>query len=188
MPRQLKFAIILPMLMACAFVVVVRWQRHLDVQVLPKREYPFASSVTSAYLGLNAPAVLFEGICKASFPIERLNQPPSSLFGIGVGQILFLTGVLALWFFVGLSLDRRNGQRISSHSGTTFWTLLSTLGLLVAATVLLGGAVFLIAHRPSGNNIGDVVQGIFWLGWSVLMAYVSGRRIFARLHRTNQSS
>jgi hypothetical protein len=186
MPK-LRLAIILPILMACTFVVVIRWQRHVDVQLPPKREYPSVSSVTSAYLGLNAPAVLFEAACKVILPIDRLNQPPSSLFGIGIGQLLFFAGVVVLWFTVGLSLDHRSDRQTSAHTKMTVWRMVGAWLLLIFAIVLFGGAVFLMKHRPSGSPVGDILQAILWLGWSLLLTCVSGTKILRRFIAHHES-
>jgi hypothetical protein len=129
MPK-LRFAVILPILIVLLDFPVTLWQRHVEVQAPPKREYPIVSPVTSAYLGLNAPALLFRWMCETTLPIYRLDHAPPTLFGIGAGQLLFFTGVVLLWSTVGVFFDRRRGCQIRQHTGTTVWRLLGTLLLL----------------------------------------------------------
>ena len=175
MPK-LRLSVILPILIVCLDFPVALWQSHVDVQQPPKHEYPIVSTVTLAYLGLNAPVVIFKGLCVATLPIYRIDHDPPTLFGIGAEQLLFFTGAVLLWFTVGLSFDRRRSSRMPRQTATTVWRVLGTLLLLAFAILLFGGAVFVMKHRPSGNLIGDVLLGILCFGWSVLFAVASAMR------------
>ena len=175
MPK-LRLAVILPILIVCLDFPVALWQSHVDARQPPKHEYPIVSTVTLAYLGLNAPAVVFKGLCIATLPIYRIDHPPPTLFGIAAGQLLFFTGVVLLWFTVGLSFERRRGSQMHRQAATTIWRVLGTLLLLAFAILLFGGGVFVMRHRPSGNPVGDVLQGILWFGWSVVFAVASAMR------------
>jgi len=181
MPK-LRLAIILPLLIVCLDFPVALWQSHVDGEQLPKHEYPIVSPLTLAYLGLNAPAVVFKGLCVTMLPIYRIDHAPPTLFGIGAGEILFFTGVVLLWFTVGLFLDRRSGQT-HRQSATTVWRVLGTLLLLALAIWLFGGGAFVMRHRPSGNQIGDVLQGVLWFGWSAVFVIASAMR-HIDFHRT----
>lgn len=174
MPK-LRLAIILPILIVCLDFPVALWQRHVDGQQPPKHEYPIVSPLTLAYLGLNAPAVVFKGVCVTTLPIYRIDHAPPTLLGIAAGEILFFTGVVLLWFAVGLFLDRRSGQ-LQRQTATTVWRVLGTLLLLAFGVWLLGGGAFLLRQRPTGNPIGDVLQGILWFGWSAVFVIASAMR------------
>jgi|SRR5215831_15992947 len=181
MPK-LRLAVILPMLIVCLDFPVALWQIHVDAQQPPKHEYPIVSPLTLAYLGLNAPAVIFKGLCVTTLPIYRINHAPPTLFGIGAGEILFFTGVVLLWFSVGLFLDRRRDQ-MHRQTATTVWRVLGTLLLLAFAILLFGGGAFVIRHRPSGTPIGDVLQGLLCFGWSAVFVIASAMRhvnVFSR--------
>ena len=175
MPK-LRLAVILPILIVCLDFPVVLWQSHIDAQQPPKHEYPIVSPVTVAYLGLNAPALIFRGLCEATLPIYRMDHAPPTLFGIGAGQLLFFTGVVLLWFTVGLFLDRHRSSQMHWQTPTTIWRVLGTLLLMAFAILLFGGGVFVMRHRPTGNPVGDVLQGILWFGWSLVFAVASAMR------------
>jgi hypothetical protein len=175
MPK-LRLSVILPILLVCLDFPVALWQSHVDAQQPPKHEYPIVSTVTLAYLGLNAPAVVFKGLCVATLPIYRIDHDPPTLFGIGAEQLLFFTGAVLLWFTVGLSFDRRRSSPMHRQTATTIWRALGTLSLLAFAILLFWGGVFVMRHRPSGNPVGDVLQGILWFGWSVVLAVASAMR------------
>jgi len=175
MPK-LRLAVILPILIVCLDFPVALWQSRVDAQQPPKHEYPIVSPVTSAYLGLNAPAVIFRGLCEAALPIYRIDHAPPTLFGIGAGQLLFFTGVVLHWFTIGLFLDRRRSSQMHRQTPTTIWRVLGTLLLLAFATLLLGGGVSVMRHRPTGNPVGDVLQGMLCFGWSVVFVVASAMR------------
>jgi len=175
MPK-LRLAVILPILIMCLDFPVALWQSHVDAEQHRKDEYPIVYTVTLAYLGLNAPAVVFQGLCVATLSIYRVDHDPPTLFGIGAGQLLFFTGVVLLWFSVGLFLDRRRICPVHRQTATTVWRVLGTLLLLAFAIVLFGGGVFVMRHRPSGNPVGDVLTGVLWFGWSVVFAVASAMR------------
>ena len=180
MPK-LRLAVILPILILCFDFPVALWQSHVDAKQPPKHEYPIVSTVTLAYLGLNAPAVIFKGLCIATLPIYRIDHAPPTLFGIGAGQLLFFTGVVLLWFTVGLFLDRHRSSQMHPQTPTTIWRVLGTLLLLAFATLLLAGGVFVMRHRPTGNPVGDVLQGMLCFGWSVVFVVASAMRHIAAL-------
>lgn len=175
MPK-LRLAVIFPILIVCLDFPVALWQRHVDALQPPKHEYPVVSAVGLAYRGLNAPAVVFEGLCVATLPIYRIDHAPPALFGIGAGQLLFFTGVVLLWFTVGLFLDRRRSSQMHPQSPTTIWRVLGTLLLLTFAILLFGGGVFVMKHLPRSDAVGDVLQGVLCLAWSLVFAVASVMR------------
>lgn len=174
MPK-LRLAIILPILIVCLDFPVAIWQSHVGGQQPSKHEYPIVSPLTFAYRGLNAPAVVFQGLCVTMLPIYRIDHAPPTLFGIGAGELLFFTGVVLLWFTVGFFFDRRSGQ-IRRQTATTIWQVLGTLLLLAFAIWLFGGGAFVMRHRRSGNAIGDVLQSTLWFGWSAVFVIASAMR------------
>jgi uncharacterized membrane protein YdcZ (DUF606 family) len=139
---KLRFAVILPIGMTLTFVLVALLQDHMGAQLSSKREYSAASVVASAYFGLNAPAVLVEQACKTIFPIDRIDEPPLSVFSVGVERLIFLAGVIGVWFVVGLSLDRRRYHQ-TAHRKMTFWRALRMFAVLILALALFGGGLYL---------------------------------------------
>jgi hypothetical protein len=175
MPK-LRLAVILPILIVCLDLPVALWQSHVDAQQPPKHEYPIVSPVTLAYRGLNAPALIFRGLCEAALPVYRIDHDPPTLLGVGSGQLFFFAGVVLLWFTVGLSFDRRRSCEMHRQTATTIWRVLGTLLFVAFAMLLFGGGVFVIRHRPAGNPVGDVLQGILFFGWSAVVAVTSAMR------------
>lgn len=86
-----------------------------------------------------------------------------------------------LWFTVGLFLDRRRSSQMHRQTPTAIWRVLGTLLLLAFAILLFGGGVFVTRHRPTGNPVGDVLQGILFFGWSVVFVVASAMRHVATL-------
>jgi hypothetical protein len=167
--------------MVCAAFPVARWQRHLDAHLVPKREYPVVSNVTSIYHGLNAPAILFAWLCQAALPVDRVNHPPLSIFGTDSGQLLFFSGVVALWFTVGLFFDHRKEHRIHPRIELTLWQILRSLLLMVFAILLFYGGVFAIRARHT--PVGDLLNGVLWLGWSLSLGLASSLKLLTGFHR-----
>lgn len=172
---RLKLAVILPILMVCIYLPLELWQSHVEAQQPPQHERALISHVTSAYLGLNAPARLFEVLCEEMLPIYRIDHTPPTLLGIGAGRLLFFTGVVVLWSSVGLFIDRHRDCRMP-HTATSVWRILGTLSLLGLAMLHFGGGVFVIRHRPAGIPVGDFLQGISCFGWSLVFAVASVMR------------
>ncbi len=179
---KLRFAVIFPILMLFIAFSVARWQRYVDSQSPPKHEYPTLSKVTSLYRGVNAPAMLFEGLCMTFLPIDRLNHPPSSFLGIPARQLLFFSGVVVLWSIVGQTFDRRK-DKTHLHTETSLWKFVRSLSVLAFAIVLFFGGVSSIRGRESINPIGDMLQGILCIGWSLSLAAASGPRFLTGFNR-----
>jgi hypothetical protein len=185
---KLKLAIILPIFMLCLAFPVSWQQGRVDARLLPKREYPVISHATSVYRGLNGPAVLFEGLCRAVLPIDRVDHPPLVFLGVSAGQILFFIGIALLWFGTGLSFDRRLGSQ--SHPGAewTLWRIAGNLLLLAFAITLFGGGVFAIRHGNSDPIEDHLIQGILFLGWSIVLALASGHKLATGFYRMRSRS
>jgi hypothetical protein len=104
---KLRFAIGLPILALCGAFAVARWEHHIQAHLPPTQQHPFISTATLVYEGINAPALSFKGVLHSvSSYLSRRSCAPS-VFGLGIGELLFLTGVVVLWFIVGLALDYR---------------------------------------------------------------------------------
>lgn len=108
--RNLKFGFILPLSQLCIAISLLEWGRR----ILGPRglDTIYVSTPTLFCFGLNAPAMLFE--LPVLFAIPNPNTIPSaleyhlvefSLFGRSARELLFLVGVVVLWF-----LDRTNAR------------------------------------------------------------------------------
>ena len=86
--------------------------------------------------GINAPARLLAAM---SFFFQRVDHAPPMIFGLGLDYVLFLIGVVALWFLVGSVL----GKRRSSPEPRPVWS--GAKLLLVGVPLSLMGALFLYA-------------------------------------------
>lgn len=138
MPR-LRFAIILPIVLLCCAFPVARWEHYVQGQMPPKREYPYQATPTLIYKGINAPALFFETLCITHLPIYRVNHEPPSFLGVGIQDLLFLTGVAVLWWIIGLMLDRRRGSNARlERKMTAFRVLLNSLAIFSRNYVSVG--------------------------------------------------
>jgi hypothetical protein len=180
MPK-IRFAIILPIFMLCAAFAVARWEHQVQADVPTKREYPLNPTATLVYNGINAPAMIFSKLCVELFPIYRVDRTPASFVGLGVEECLFLFGVVVLWSVVGLALDRRrcpNGLLHRTTSGRVLFRLfLVALGTLLFYT----GLIPLRNPRNSTNPLGNVMEGLLFLVWSLVLALPAGLAVFKKV-------
>jgi hypothetical protein len=179
---KVRFAVLLPVLMICAALAVERWQGHVRDSVPPKGEYPFVSTATLVYQGINAPALLFSKLSIEFLPIYHITRTPSSFLGVGVERMLFFLGVAILWLLLGMWLDRRRQTKATSQRMATPTTVL--IGLVEGAVGITLVYVGLYPFRNPGsstNPFGDVAKGVLVIVWGISLMVLCGSAVFRRV-------
>jgi hypothetical protein len=115
----------------------------------------------------------------------------SKVLGFYSEDLLFLAGVVALWFLIGEEID---SQKLSSErpqpkprTGKILWnTLVALYGLDLLVVICLHNVVFTNPRNGTGgdgNFVGDLIFQILWFIWSLLLIIFPGRVLLAVLRR-----
>lgn len=122
--RSMKFSFILPLSQLCIAISLLEGGRR----ILGPRglDTIYVSTPTMFCFGLNAPAILFE------LPVLLARHNPTtnpsaleyhllelSLVGFTAAQLLFLAGVVVVWFPVGRMIDHYGSPAVHQPSRTT---------------------------------------------------------------------
>jgi hypothetical protein len=124
--------------------------------------------------GLHAPAILFElpVLLTSHHPTTNLSALEYhllefSMFGFTAAQLLFLVGVVVVWFLVGRMIDRYGSPAVHQPSRTTLFLVL--LKLLAMFLFIVFAAVHSFCDPWLYNNLtGNRVQGLLFLAWSLV--------------------
>ena len=130
--------------------------------------------------GLNAPALLLRA--QAGWgPLSLLL--PGTVLGVDISDLLFLMGVGAVWYFVGLAIDYRQ-----STGGLSDSRILSVIYPLLFA---LGALLFVFGltcwTQPRYNNPNYPILAILVWSWSATLVFVSAKT-FVRVMRRSGAS
>jgi hypothetical protein len=181
---KLKFSSILA---ACQFVLAVillHWGYGTS-RLYPGLDIPPMGTGVFLCHGINAPAVLVQNIARIVLPVALSRT--WKLYGqwYGIDDLFFFFAVIILWYAVGRKLDR-----INSPNPHTQMTLAKTA--LNVFVVLWGACLFymaiLIFRDPGrrGNWVGNTIEGILFLAWSITLVAVYGLRLANLLrHRSS---
>jgi hypothetical protein len=132
----------------------------------------YVPTVTLVCLGINAPA-LFLGLVPRLFP----ETASGGTFGFSPWELLFLLGVVVLWYLVGRLLNNRKAAIGSRPAKKTTGGLLFTILVLALGLMIFYSGEELIRVRPWNNPVGTVVAGILCLLWAVGLVLLSGLRL-----------
>jgi hypothetical protein len=178
---RLRLAFILPLLQFLLALSLLHWGSRIEVEVWRRMRYDtlYLSTPTLICTGINAPARL---LARMSFLFERVDQPPPTLFGLGLDTVFFFTGIFALWFLVGHMLDKRR----LPHGSRPVWSVARFL--LAGVPLSIMGALFLLASISGfmagwrfNNKTGNLFQSALFLLWSLVLLGVPATNLFRRL-------
>lgn len=181
-PRvRLRLAFILPLLQFLLAISLLHWGNRIEVETMRRMRYdtPYMSTPALICTGINAPARLLEAI---SFFFRRVDHAPPKIFGLGLDDVLFFVGIIALWFLVGYILDKRR----SSGGSQSVWSigklLLAGVPLSVMGALFLYGSVSgFMAGSPFNNKTGTLLQSFLFLFWAFILLGVPATNLFRRL-------
>lgn len=181
--RKLKLAVLLPTIQCIIAAILLQCKYRAPV---PRGSELYVPTVWLICRGLNAPALLFWVLAHYLFSWETMSTWVSrsrSIFGFYADDIFFLVGVIVVWYFVGLAMDRRRTESTVGKGVTTIvCSLLLALGVLLFAL----GLHDLGPGRP--ENIDPPVGAFLTLMWSISLIFLSGRGIVRVIRRAFRRS
>ena len=170
--RKLKFAVLLPILGAIVAVVLLEWAYLAPLRFPPHGDEVYVQSPRMVCIGINAPA----------WPLTLLlNMLPLTsvrVFVFPVDDFEFLLAVIVVWYLTGRMLDDRAVHQKSDLLGMAARTVVWNL-LLIA----WGIGIFVMAMAPLrsprrySNPAGNIVEGILFLAWSLVLFVFPGRQL-----------
>ncbi len=161
--RKVRLAVVLPIVQFAAAAILLQWARRVPV---PPGSAFYVPNVRLICDGLNAPALLFGALA-------IFGSYTSSFLGFPTSDLLFLVGVIIVWYIVGRVLDRRRNSKAAPQRGIATALVMYPLLLMLGSLLLFLGVYGLGPHRP---NIADPPVGAFLtLMWSGTLIFLSGR-------------
>jgi hypothetical protein len=175
--RRVGLAWILPLVQLLLAIGLLHW----GSRTFPPKRFDtlWMPTATMICQGINAPALPLS-IFGRLFGV--VDQAPPSFLGFGPGELFFLAGVIIIWCLIGRVLD---GHSFRDTSGGLGHTLLNVF--LMAWGILLFCMALAPLRNPGflNNRFGNVVEGILFVCWSLLLVITSVLR-FARTLRRRQ--
>jgi Na+/H+ antiporter NhaD/arsenite permease-like protein len=109
------------------------------------------------------------------------------VFGHGSQELLFLSGVVVVWYFVGRALDRYAKRQVPTRKRVSAAKALLDLTLMVLGMLLLlVGITPIFDKRGFTNPTGATVAAVFWLIWFLVLFFLPGADL-VRGFRTKRS-
>jgi len=137
---------------------------------------------------------MWRGVNAPTFPMYFASRPSRpEVFGLGVGEILYLMGVGVLWFLVGRLLDRWRGMRPDDAVSGKRRIFTSAL-IFVWAVFLLVSAILIFPNLfPETFNTGRVVRAdslvtfVLQVFWAFALIAFSLRELVHGVQQTKTS-
>lgn len=180
---KLRFAVVLPVIQLILAVVLFKIGNGVK---LPKGwDTPYIPGASLVCVGLSAPAFPLIYLV----PLLYRSWATVSILGLGLPQILFLPGVVAVWYLTGRTLDRW-GRSLSSTRAhmTGRRVLIFVLSVLLGVSTLVTGFVEIrqgMLLRPETAALGYYAGGLLFLTWSLVLLicplWLLGRSMKARV-------
>ena len=172
--RELRTAIVLPMVQTVVAVLLLQRGYQLRSTLGPHPSPFYVPTVTQVCYGISAPAVFLRF---ATFLLGAKLTPPS-IGNFDAGDLLFLLGVVLVWYLVGRAIDARHRGSTAKSSGGKLAanSLLMVLGIALLCFGI-GGAL----SDSTENLKGAAVQIGLSVLWGCCLTVVSGARIVAAL-------
>jgi len=182
---KLGYRMILPIAHVSLAVLLLGLGRqvHQPTQI----GFPYSPTPTLVCKGISAPAALFSIAVGAVAPFERLDHPPISFSGFAIDDVLFLFGVVILWYLVGLAIDRHRAQRQRERAHNALRIFIDLLLIGLAMVLLLVSFTPILAPKGLTNPTGARIAAILWLTWSLLLFLVPGINL-TRMFRSRDSA
>ena len=160
-----RFSVVLPSLQVPLALGLWEW----GIYQLRGQGYGAWPAAGLVCYGINAPAILPSKLIVYPF---RMQYPPHFLSHYSLSEWAFFGSVLALWFLVGLMIDRRrNSLKTKSHRATILGVLWY-LGLVLEGIFLFLQALQGFAspgHEGSYWLWGSVIKNLLFVAWSVVL-------------------
>jgi hypothetical protein len=166
--RKLNLRFVLPIAQFLLALSFLYWGTH---EKTPSgSEELSVPSVTLICFGLNAPALFLRAL-GAWLGMPNIDHPPRVVFGFGLGEWLFLLGVIACWYLVGRWLDRHGSPKKQfKNEKFTIENLVVNLGVMALGLFLFRLAI--LARPGQFYSTGVVVEKALFLAWSAFLVLV----------------
>ncbi len=170
--RKLKLALVLPIAQVVIAAILLQWGYRAPTPRGSEFYEPTASLICR---GLNAPALLFRVL---TYYLTRsdttLSWVSRSILGFHAGDLVFLAGVIVVWYFVGWALDHRRTVRTLGR-GAIVGGLIAHSLVLGLGGILFSSGLYRLKH-PTDNPLHPVpVEALLTLIWAISLLFISGR-------------
>jgi hypothetical protein len=177
---KLNFRLQLPIVQLLLAVTLLVWGRRVSQPA--GMDFPYSPTAILLCKGINAPAALFAVICDSLLPLDRPDMAPVSIFGFNPQDILFLLGVIVIWYLVGRVVDQKaKHQAPSDRRGRSSKTLIHLALMTLGILVLLMGTLPILDKRGLTNPMGAAIASVLYMarfGVLFFLPAVSLLRIF----------
>ena len=175
--RKLSMAAVLPLVHFVLSIGIVGWP------LLPLAE---PSRKITLWFALNGPVLLLIDLAKWIFTMPWVSPYiPPMMGGERAIYLMFLFGGLALWFFVGRTLDNLRWRKAPNSTGIHLLGVLGAVTLIDCGVRLIFHAGKWILPRYPGQNpsISDMINGAIISVWAIFFILLP---IFKLASRTRQ--
>ena len=165
-----KYRVVLPVMQFLLAVALLIAGRHSNPGKIVDFPYPPTSLMVCG--AISAPAALLEVLVRSLLPLDRLNHSPTTLFGFQLEDIVFLIGVVVLWYMVGRFIDTR--ETLKTEPSGKAGLLPGASALVAAAAALLWLGIWPILDRGSILNLtGTILSSILKILWSGFLLWLA---------------
>jgi len=176
--RKIKVALFLPVFHFLLAVILLRWAVLYPAAPVPM-DTPYVPITRLVCWGISAPA---ERLRILSFLVpNRIDQKLLHATGFYSDTLIFLVGVVILWYLIGRAIDfhwfAKNPARTNSALRNT---LLNWLMLVCGIYLFIVSVVNFndpLRHPKDANLVGNVVEALLFFAWSIVLMFLPARRL-----------
>jgi len=186
---QPRLRLLLPVLNVVIAVVLFHLAQLQIKAVRGFYDSPYAPTATMALDGINAPAhipVVIVTNLLESVPITWTDHPS---FTSDLDKVVYLCCIFALWYFVGREFDNSRASQLAGRlrKSSMPWDI----GLMFLGIYLTAFSILNFAHIQDlarwNNFAGNVIEGLLFWSWSLILLIMSGRRIVSVIRARTDS-
>jgi hypothetical protein len=134
--------------------------------------------------------LIWRGINAPTFPLCLAGSSSRQIFGIGVGEVLYLAAVAVLWYWVGRFFDWRGGLEVPASQGikkgkNVCYFLMMAWGIFLLFVSLWTVRAEVLFARSYFFRIDAFVIAALFLAWSLILLILAGRRLAGGIAKSN---
>ena len=170
--RKLRFAHILPLAQLVLAATLLEWDRLAGA--------PLGLNSLYVCYGINAPAMLILWLAR----LLQVDYISVSWMPFWLGHLLFLGGVVVLWYLVGRALEQRRSRKPLDRGRAA-----AAVGIWRTFLVLLGILLMSVSVEMARNGVrnsggpGDLVAPALFAVWSGILIILPGVQLVKSLLR-----
>jgi len=179
--RRAGFSMLLPIVQVAITGVLGVWADRVDWILLANTSRAPGRFVHLDLLIIEA-RLIWRGINAPTYPLCLAGSSNRQILGVGIGEILYLAAVAALWYWVGRWFDQRRGLEVPRSQEikkltTVFYFLMMAWGLFLLFVSLLTVRAEVSFARSYFLRPNAFVAAALFLTWSVILLILAGRRL-----------